>query len=539
MKALYRRPLLLCFVAWCFGICLAFKVRLYEFDTLLPLIFSAFALFCSFLLSVNGNNYKAKAVILLVRLIPIFFISLLLNAPFFRPIPASDVKYLPENTPITLKGYFKSVKRGAKMDSWQGEMVVISKIIGGNSTAVDDITVYCYGYKDRPEVDMTVTLSGTVSDYGAKTPLPYTFDSSMWNLLHNYDYTIVADSVTATGIEKPKATFYLTSWRDVCHNRLTTELEKREVNYIYSAIIEGLVLGGSGADIPRDVTEIFKKSGTLHVMVVSGNRISAFTALFLFPLLLFGYRGRITYPRARRWLTISSLILLAIYVIIADSGVSVTRSIITFVVFTATVLMVCFGKDVEDRSLIPDGITTLALAGFVIVFINPASLYDVGFHLSFLAVLGIITINPILFRFINILLDNRTISSILSVTVAAQIFTTPILIWHFGTLPLFGLIANLITVPITAIIFVLGLLLIVFAVFAPVFVSPILFLTLPLTELTFSFNAFFANLPFSVLNYYSRSTELYILYFVLIAAIFYALNQIPTLTIEKLSRLKG
>ena len=528
----------MCFLAWSLGICLALKLKVYEFDTILPLILSAFALLFSFFFKVGKDDHKAKAAITYAQIISLFLISFFLNTPFFRPITTSDIRYLPENSPIIVNGYFKSVKKGAKVDSWQGEMVVISKEVNGEYVPIEGMTVYCYGYKDRPKTDTSVILHGTISDYGSKNSLPYTFDSAIWNLQHRYSYTLVAESVIDTGRERPPAAVNFTSWRAVCHNKLTSALEKRNVNYIYTAIIEGLVLGGSGADIPRDVTEIFRKSGTLHVMVVSGNRISAFTALLLVPLLIIGNKGRMTYPRARRRLTLASLILLMFYVLIADSGVSVTRSIITFVIFTIAVLAVCFGKEVEDRSLIPDSITTLALAGLIIVFQNPASLYDVGFQLSFLAVLGITTLYPILFRFVNIVLQNRSMSSIIAVTVAAQIMTTPVLIWHFGALPLFGLIANLITVPITGIIFVLGLLLILFAVAVPAFVSPVLFLTLPLTKLTFSLNAFFANLPFSVVNYYSRSPELYITYFVLVFAIFYSINKIPTLTIEKLAELK-
>ena len=98
------------------------------------------------------------------------------------------------------------------------------------------------------------------------------------------------------------------------------------------------------------------------------------------------------------------------------------------------------------------------------LFLNPLLLrFDIGFQLSFLAILGIIYLQPSMAKWLKRLPDPRLfpLRATLSATLAAQVFTLPILIYNFGHIPIFSPIANILIVPflapITIIIFAFGM----------------------------------------------------------------------------------
>jgi len=96
---------------------------------------------------------------------------------------------------------------------------------------------------------------------------------------------------------------------------------------------------------------------------------------------------------------------------------------------------------------------TLAASAFILLVYNPFNLWDVGFQLSYAAVLSIV----IFFKPINniIYVENKSLRKLwqlTSVTLAAQIFAVPVVIYHFHQLPLMFLIGNLIAVPLSGFI---------------------------------------------------------------------------------------
>ena len=98
------------------------------------------------------------------------------------------------------------------------------------------------------------------------------------------------------------------------------------------------------------------------------------------------------------------------------------------------------------------------------LFVNPLILrLDVGFQLSFLAVLGIIYLQPSMAKWLKRLPDPKIfpLRATLAATLAAQTFTLPVLIYNFGYIPILSPIANILIVPflapITIIVFIFGL----------------------------------------------------------------------------------
>jgi len=97
------------------------------------------------------------------------------------------------------------------------------------------------------------------------------------------------------------------------------------------------------------------------------------------------------------------------------------------------------------------GSRVIAMACAVMLFINPLLLfYDVGFQLSFLAVLGLIYLEPFIKRFVKF--------SIVSITLAAQVFTLPIMVYNFGNISYVSPLTNLLISPIVSPLMILGFL---------------------------------------------------------------------------------
>ena len=110
----------------------------------------------------------------------------------------------------------------------------------------------------------------------------------------------------------------------------------------------------------------------------------------------------------------------------------------------------------------PPTVNVLCFAAVLLLLQNPYSLFDVGFQLSFLSVFAILLVMPVLdslwpeqFLFRHRLL--RMLWSVVAVSVAAQIGTAPMVAFHFGQLPVFFVLTNLIVIPCAYLILWLGL----------------------------------------------------------------------------------
>jgi competence protein ComEC len=105
---------------------------------------------------------------------------------------------------------------------------------------------------------------------------------------------------------------------------------------------------------------------------------------------------------------------------------------------------------------------TLVLAATLILLENPLLLkFDLGFQLSFLAVLGLILMGPVFNHWLNKIFKNRLnfIRELIAMTLSAQIFTLPLLISSFGYFSTVSLISNILAVPLSPFLMAFGLLL--------------------------------------------------------------------------------
>lgn len=196
--------------------------------------------------------------------------------------------------------------------------------------------------------------------------------------------------------------------------------------------------------IGDDALDAFRDTGLMHLLAVSGLHVGLVgMALYVLlkPLLgRLGLRRRnIEWSRAA-----VTLALLALYVLVTGGSVSVVRA------FVMAALLIA-GRTLERR---PDTLSALAAAALVLLMLRPAALFEVGFQLSFAAVAALVTLVPLLTAAVPARVRygkaGAFVVGSVAASLAATVGTAPVLLAHFGRLPLGGLILNLPAIPLTA-----------------------------------------------------------------------------------------
>ena len=216
-------------------------------------------------------------------------------------------------------------------------------------------------------------------------------------------------------------------------------------------LAEALLIGYKD-DLDQALVQSYTNTGVIHIIAISGLHLGLI--YWLLVLLFKPLRKRKNLKWIRPVLIITGLWLFSL---LAGAQPSILRSAL---MFTCIVL----GENLSKKTSIYN---TMAVSAFVLLCVNPYWLWDVGFQLSYAAVLSIIIfMRPVYnwFYIKNKLLD--FIWKLNAVTIAAQILTVPLSIYHFHQFPNYFLLTNLVAVPLSSAI-VLGEILLCTVSFIP------------------------------------------------------------------------
>ena len=221
------------------------------------------------------------------------------------------------------------------------------------------------------------------------------------------------------------------------------------------AVLFALILADRRG-IDSETRTTFAETGLMHLLAVSGLHV-LLVGLLLYQLLKpVLARLRLSWKQVEFTRAAFTLVVLLLYLIITGGTVSVQRAFIMTAVWIGATLL--------QRQA--DALNTLGVAAVIILIIRPAALFDVGFQLSFAAVGALVTLTPLMNHRIPEAWQRQPVSWVLSMTVvsiAATLGTAPVLLYHFGRVPLAGLLLNLAAIPATAVALFGGLFTVVFA----------------------------------------------------------------------------
>jgi competence protein ComEC len=214
-----------------------------------------------------------------------------------------------------------------------------------------------------------------------------------------------------------------------------------------AAIAEALLIGYK-IDLDKDLIQAYSNTGVIHIIAISGLHLALIYALLLKLVNLIPAVKR----RKLKWAIV--LCFLWGFSILAGSSPSVLRAAVMF-------SFIILGHIIQKE---PRPLNNLAASAFCLLVYDPYYFWDAGFQLSYAAVASIMVFyKPIynIFYIKNKLLDG--LWKLNAITIAAQILTLPIVIYHFHQFPNVFLFSNLIAVPLSSIVLYTELLLLVFS----------------------------------------------------------------------------
>ena len=223
-----------------------------------------------------------------------------------------------------------------------------------------------------------------------------------------------------------------------CQSLLTQRIHHPEAR----AVVLALVLGQKDTLTP-EVSASYARTGTMHVLAVSGLHVGMLYGCLRLILGLLKLVWNI------RWLsTVVSSVALWFYAFVTGLSPSVLRATTMFTLMSMAPML---GRQTSIYN-------TLAASAFLLLFWNPIWLFVVSFQLSYLAVLGIVYLQPRIYRsltFDNWVLDKLWLFS--SVSLGAQVATAPLSVHYFNQFPIYFVIANWVVVPAALVILCMGL----------------------------------------------------------------------------------
>ena len=228
-----------------------------------------------------------------------------------------------------------------------------------------------------------------------------------------------------------------------------------------SAVLSAITLGDRQG-LPAQVREDFTRTGTAHIIAISGFNVGivVFTVLFLLKAI-----------RIKRKFRYSLAIpILFIHMCAVGAQASVARA-------TLMAVVVLIGYLLERDT---DIINSLSLSALIILGYSPRQIFDIGFQLSFVSVLGIVLLSPrIISWFKPVKLKPKASSAIrfmvnsLAVSLAAWLSTFWFILYYFRIVTPVAILANLIIVPLVSLVIILGFTLCLSALICPVIALPI------------------------------------------------------------------
>ncbi len=208
------------------------------------------------------------------------------------------------------------------------------------------------------------------------------------------------------------------------------------------AVASTLILGYK-ADLSNDVLQAYSKTGTIHVLSVSGAHVAI---IYILLTLILGFLDRYKYGKLFKALVIISLIWY--YSLLSGFSPAVCRAAVMITMF---IIGKTYNRYINTLNI-------LAVSAFLLLMYNPLFITDVGFQLSYLAVFGLVVFQPIVykwFKFKHKWADK--LWALCSVSIAAQVITFPLSAFYFHQFPVYFLISNLIIIIPTAVIMYSGI----------------------------------------------------------------------------------
>jgi len=271
------------------------------------------------------------------------------------------------------------------------------------------------------------------------------------------------------------------------------------------AVASALTIGYT-SEIDPEIRNVFSHTGAMHILSVSGLHVGVIFIIINYLLSFLDKAKKIRFVKP-----LAIIIFLWFYAILSGMSPSVLRSALMF-------SLVVIGGYLSHSNNIYNN---LAVSAFILLLFNPFFLMDVGFQLSYIALISIVAIHPLIDKWFEPRnWFGKQVWALVSVSIAAQLGSFAICLYYFHQFPNMFLLTNIAAIPLSTIILYLGVALFIFA---PIpFVSAWIGKAMSFT--TWAMNKILQlidQMPYSYINGIHFSLFQTILFYIILLALLY------------------
>lgn len=415
---LNKQPLLIVVLCFILGIFFQDKFFLKQNSIILILLFSAI---------IFGLFFLKSKILFKIRnfLLWIFFCGLGISFHFYNNSNAKKIN-LKTNETVVFK-ISKKLNSNLKFKKYEASIVVGNKVFD----AIVNVE------KAEKELDFNHYYKAKAYLAQPKSPeYDFQFDYSKYLKRKNILYQCYINGEISSG-ERSDLSFT----EKIKQKRLETlqKIGHSNMSFRSREFLKGIILADR-TEIDSETVQDFNRSGLVHFLAISGTHIVVIFGMFYFLMM------RFSSVSLKKYAIVISLLFIWIFAVFIGFGNSVVRSCIMISVYFIYVLL--------QRK--PDLLHSMALSAFIILMIDTQQIFDVGFQLSFIAVLGIYWLNQPILKYLprqnNFF--KKLIYNTISISVAAQLATLPLVLYYFHQFSLISIVANFIIVPFSELIII-------------------------------------------------------------------------------------
>lgn len=419
---LNKQPLLIVVLCFILGIFFQDKFIFEQNSIILILLFSVI---------IFGLFFLKSQILFKIRnfLLMIFFFGLGIIFHFYNNSTTQKVDVKTNETII-----FKISKKLNSNEKYK-KYEVLAELDNQSFQAIANVE------KTRKELDFNHYYKAKAYLVEPKSPEhDFQFDYSKYLSRKNISYQYYINGEISSAARSD-----LSFTEKIKQKRLETlqKISNSEMSFHSREFLKGIILADR-TEIDSETVQDFNRSGLVHFLAISGTHIVVIFGMFYFLMM------RFSSVNLKKYAIVISLLFIWIFAIFIGFGNSVVRSCIMISVYFVYVLL--------QRK--PDLLHSMALSVFIILIIDTQQIFDVGFQLSFVAVFGIYWLNQPILKYLP-RQDNffkKLIYNTISISVAAQLATLPLVLYYFHQFSLISILANFIIVPFSELIIIFSFL---------------------------------------------------------------------------------
>ncbi len=424
-----KRPMIWILTAYIFGMFLAKRLLSIHLTMILMLVLCLMIYLLMYRIKNKIINHKDKFLWSLPILLILGFLSM--SGQLKKPALYGAFE---QEVPCELTGKITMIVE----KQWGKALYVTNNVVSLSENSYylcENVIVFCSGddkgeeylnnsYKANYLVGNQITVKGKLQKF-SRPSNPGQFNEELYYQIENIDFKLEAEQINITDAGYSEFHRLLGTIKSKLVRVYSSILAEKEAGALIAMLL------GEKYLLNEEIKQLYQENGISHLLAISGLHISLI-GMFVFRLL-----RKLKLPIVPA--TACSIFFIYSYGVLTNFSVSTNRAV---VMMTIILLSTLIGKTY-------DMLSATALSALIILLQNPLQILSAGFLLSFGAVLGIAILLPCL----NTLFPtkNLVVNSIF-ISVSAQAFTTPFVLYFYYQLPTYSTITNLIILPFVTIL---------------------------------------------------------------------------------------